>query len=171
MIAFKDCIDSHLINGIIEGDYFERKEINPTYGNDGLTGANGEHNGAIIIYGGRYNTLENITVKKVTGYNVMNERGTGHMNDGGLIVVGAGFWTDPQWVELWKKGDETDLVEGKEVVCTNRITSDYIDISVLLPYGGISIGPQLSDYPTAHYYEYKISFFDENKTFITEFNG
>lgn len=171
MIAFKDCIDSHLINGIIEGDYFERKEINPTYGNDGLTGANGEHNGAIIIYGGRYNTLENITVKKVTGYNVMNERGTGHMNDGGLIGIGAHFWTNPQWVELWKKGDETDLVEGKEVVCTNRVTSDYIDISVLLPYGGISVGPQLSDYPTAHYHEYKISFFDENKTFITEFNG
>lgn len=171
MIAFKDCIDSHLINGIIEGDYFERKEINPTYGNDGLAGANGEHNGAIIIYGGRYNTLENITVKKVTGYNVMNERGTGHMNDGGLIGIGAHFWSDPQWVKLWKKGDETDLVEGKEVVCTNRVTSDYIDISVLLPYGGLSTGPQLSDYPTAHYHEYKISFFDENKTFITEFNG
>lgn len=31
MIIFENCIDSHLINGTIQGDYFDRKEINYNY--------------------------------------------------------------------------------------------------------------------------------------------
>lgn len=178
MIVFKECVDSHLINGIIEGDFFERKAINYNYNEgteeapkykDGLSGSNGEHNGAITIYGGRYNTLENLTVQKVTGYNVMNEKGIGHANEKGEVkYVNASFWLNNG--SYWTSGDRKDLVNGVEVPCNNRCISDYIDVSPLVALGGMSVGKMLSDYPTGHYYQSKACFYDVNKTFIEEFD-
>lgn len=176
MIAFVDCEDSHLINGIIEGDYFERKEVNYNYNEGteenpvyktGLANANGEHNNTITIYGGKYNSLDNLIVRQTTGYSLMNREATGHGKNGDLLYINAGFWDELLY--LWENGDRKDLVNGVLVDCSNRVTSDYIDISSLVPYGAISVGRMLSNYPTSHYYEVKLSFFDENKNFIEEF--
>ena len=74
IIIMKNCIDSHLVNGTIEGNFTERATYQynagtveePIYEN-ALKGINGEHDGGVVIYGGKYNTVENITLTNVTG--------------------------------------------------------------------------------------------------------
>lgn len=174
MIIFENCIDSHLINGTIQGDYFDRKEINYNYNvgteenpkyEDSLVHGNGEHNGAITIYGGKYNTLDNLVIKEITGYNVMNEKDKS-------LGQGDGVNMCYHWGEnmgCWLKGNNTDLVNGLETYSPYRLTSDYIDITKLLSNGYFSTGKYISDYPSQHYYEVKLSFFDSNKNFIEEY--
>ena len=144
MVRFKGCINSHLINGILEGDYAERLE------NDWISGGNGEHNNTLYIYGGRYNSIENLKIYQTTGYNVC----TGQNGDlGGSVPF----------------GDVTDgirLVNGEEVqaegYCTtsfsdlSKNTSGYIVCSVWLGYGGIRTG----------HWDVDFNFYDGNQQFI-----
>ena len=64
MVRMYGCFDSHIINGTFEGDYFERQE------NGWISGSNGEHNNTFYSYGSRFSSLDNITIKQTTGYNV-----------------------------------------------------------------------------------------------------
>ena len=58
LVDTREKVNSHIT------DYFDRKEINSAYGDDSLVNSNGEHCGAIIIYGGKYNTLDNLIIKE-----------------------------------------------------------------------------------------------------------
>ena len=172
MVTFTDCVDSHLINGTIEGDYFERQSA--TFYTDtetgktsnGLDHANGEHCSCIAINGGRYNSIDNLTIKQITGYNCQCER---TMKE--LPTVNMCY----HWGEnlgCWLNGNNKDIINGVETtVAEERCTSDFVDISKLLPYKAFSSGKMLSDYPSGGYYEVLLSFYDENKNFIESFVG
>lgn len=146
IVSFYNCIDSHLINGTIEGDFAERKA------NGWLSSNNGEHNNTIYMYGGRYNSIENLIIKQTTGYNVCtgqagNEKGWNNVAFGTVI-------------------DGIRIVDGIEVECEGYSTttlsdlsnnkSGYIVTSVWLGYGGIRTNHWDIDY----------SFYDENQNFI-----
>lgn len=165
MMVFDDCIDSHLINGTLEGDYFERLENKEEY----LDGGNGEHSGCITINGGRYNTLDNITIQKITGYNCQCEKSYSvSAHPPGIGVNMNNTWGDN--MGCWDKYPKTDLVRGVEVANDQRLTSDYIDISSLVNYENyFSCGKYLTDYPTTGYYEVLCTFYDENKNYIDDF--
>lgn len=165
MIIFKNCIDSHLINGTIQGDYFDRKEINSAYGDNSLVNSNGEHCGAITIYGGKYNTLDNLIIKEVTGYSILNEK---TLDLGQNNSISMCYTWGPN-LGCWLNGNDTDLVNGEEVYSRYRLTSDFVDISSVIPYKYFSVGKYLSDFPSLHYYEVKLSFFDSNRNFLEEF--
>ena len=170
MVVFEDCIDSHMINGTMEGDYFERKElIWPELDDEGNTsnalgGGNGEHCSCISMNGGKYNTLDNITIKQVTGYNLQCEKTYQHME---TVNMSYHFGENKG---CWLNGNNTDIIDGVETtVQEERCTSDYIDISSLVPYGGFSCGKWLTDYPSGSFYEILLSFYDEDKNFIESF--
>ena len=63
MVRMSDTFDSHVINGIFEGDYAERKA------NGWATSYNGEASNCFSSYGGEFNSLDNVTITQITGYN------------------------------------------------------------------------------------------------------
>ena len=64
IVKFDNCIDSHLINGTVAGNYDERQNlIWSEDGSNAVVGSNGEHDNSIIINGGEYCTIDNITIK------------------------------------------------------------------------------------------------------------
>ena len=145
IVRFKSCIDSHLINGIIEGDYAERIE------NDWLSEYNGEQNNAICTFGGRYNSLENLKIYQITGYNVCTSF------DGDLINGS---------VELGALTDNIKLINGEEVENNGYCTSDYSDLTnVTTNYIVCSKWLGCGGLATKHW-DVDISFYDENKIFI-----
>ncbi len=63
MINMLDCYDSHLVNGIVEGDYFEHDYKNSTHMAEWVLGFNMEGNS-------KYCSVERVHVRYVTGYGV-----------------------------------------------------------------------------------------------------
>lgn len=152
-IVFEDDYDSHLINGTLDGDYGEHNIINPTTGNRDW----GEHCYAIDFIGGKYNTLENITIKNTVGYTT-----TSQIKNSCLLS--------------WDKTMvNTDIIDGIEVESTNRTTTlnfidltkllennrKYIIASIYLGYSGMVSNSWIIDF----------HFFDENYNFIETIRG
>lgn len=65
MINMIHCIDSHLINGIVEGDYFEHYYDQSSNNSEWVCGIN-------ISGGSRYCSVRNMVVRHITGYGVSN---------------------------------------------------------------------------------------------------
>ena len=71
MVRMEDTFDSHVINGVFEGDYSERTV------NGWLSKCNGEQSACFMSYGGEFNSLDNITITQVAGYNSsVNQNGS-----------------------------------------------------------------------------------------------
>ena len=174
MVTFEDCIDSHLINGTLEGDYFERSVDKEAY----INGANGEHSSCIAINGGKYNTVDNITITKITGYSLYCEKGSvgnHYFEDCSLIGDKWGDNSAGTWV------DNIELIDGVEhefigtTDINKKYTSSFIDLtkikSKLIQYNVeyIRVGKSLSDFPTGHYFEELLTFYDADKNYIDSF--
>ena len=117
MIRFQDCIDSHLVNGTLEGNYAERQSAGYA------SGYNGEGDGCIYINGGKYNTTENLTIKQISGYNYT-------VNFGNYMCMedkSTAKWNDNTFVNA----------EGKTVAKTGYTTSESFDLASYKPYGWI----------------------------------
>lgn len=178
MVVFSDCIDSHMINGTLEGDYFERQTMvwettTDENGNEvvsnALGGDNGEHSHCITMNGGKYNTLDNITIKQVTGYNLQCEmsysRGIHPPSSGGIVVTYGGADNPGSWTYL-----NTDIIDGVEVPTTGRLTCEYLDLTNLLKNDTyFTTGPYLGSAPFGYYYHVKCTFYDENKNYLTDY--
>lgn len=67
IVKMENVVDAHLINGILEGDRWERQEL-------GLEpGGKGEPINTITINGGKYCSIENLTIKNTTGHTVFTQ--------------------------------------------------------------------------------------------------
>lgn len=176
MVKMVNCIDSHLINGTLEGDYFERKEMQVNIGTeeapkykDGISGANGEHNSCLVICGGKYNTVENVNISKITGYNLMCEKIPGTKNLDGIVICQG--WGD--YAGLWE--DNVTIVDGvaQEYMSVTtekqRCTSPYIDLTKVLSFNYLCIGKWLSNFPSGRFWDVELNFYDENKNFVEYF--
>lgn len=67
IIKMEDVVDAHLINGTLEGDRMERAA------NELEKGGKGEAINTVTINGGKYCTLEDLTIKNTTGHTVFTQ--------------------------------------------------------------------------------------------------
>ena len=151
LVRMFNCEDSHIENGTFEGDYFERQE------NGWISGSNGEHNNTFYFYGGRFNSLENITIKQTTGYNVC----TGQAGGSGAREESYS-WQDNIAIdrttgqEYEKQGWTTStMAKLKDIALTEK----YIVTSVWLAMGGLA----------GTYWDMDYHFYDENQEHIESF--
>ena len=146
MIVMNDTFDSHIINGTFEGDYVERKA------NGWANGYNGEHSGCFMSRGGEYNSLDNITITQVTGYN--SSLG---LSNSKTPFTKLGAWEDDvivkNGVDTVKKGYVTSKLS---VIEEPLLASHYMVASVWLGYGGLR----------GERWNIDFHFYDENQNFI-----
>ena len=145
MVRMTGTFDSHVINGTFEGDYAERKA------NGWATGYNGEGSNCFISYGGEFNSLDNVTITQITGYN------SGVNQDGSYGGGKLGAWEDNvvvvNGVDTFKEGYTTSKLGTMD---NNMLANHYIVASVWLGYGGLKSSRWNIDF----------HFYDENKNFI-----
>ena len=145
MVRMTDTFDSHVINGTFEGDYAERKV------NGWATSYNGEASNCFISSGGNFNSLDNVTITQITGYNCcVGQNGT--YGEGKL-----GAWEDNiaviKGIDTFKEGYTTSKLGTMDDV---MLANHYIVASVWLGYGGLKSSRWNIDF----------HFYDENKNFI-----
>lgn len=149
------CEDTHIINGIIQGDYDTHDFANSTNNSEWVHG---------VDIGGRskYCSLENVEIKDITGYGIIS----GFEAD----KDGAGYcWSSPRLTTTTNVSKNT--ITGKlDATCY----TDFIDISVLKVDGcnyfqfGKYLGYQ--GCPSSTWY-YTLEMYDENKKLVDTFNG
>ncbi|MCQ2534843.1 MAG: Ig-like domain-containing protein [Clostridia bacterium] len=115
IVSFYDTVDSHLTNGTLEGDRFERKAL-------GLeTGTLGERISTVRMYGGKYNSIINVNVQNSTSYaffktytyptrNVIRNYESGAIDPATGNLVSAPDCSTSSYMDLseWRKNDQLD---------------------------------------------------------------
>lgn len=111
-----DATDAHLINGTLEGDRFERKDL-------GLEkGYEGEPINTFLFQGCNNCSIENLTIKNTTGHTI---------------------GTQYRWGPGTKFSEYTkvDIVDGKEVASSDRSTSNMVDLTKIKAWSKyVSVG-------------------------------
>ncbi len=152
IVAMLDVVDAHLVNGTLEGDRFERQA------EDLENLGQGEAINTVFISGGKYNSLENLTIKSTTGHTIFT----------------TGTWDGPG--ALMEKFTRTSIINGKEVADQNCSTSSMIDLTKMLAYDAdedyVYVGHPggyrgLNGESPVIY----LSFYDANHRFMETFTG
>lgn len=144
LVRMNNCYDSHLINGILEGDRIERKAL-------GLeTGYKGEPISTIQFVGCKYSSLENLLIKQTTGHTVISTFGKGA---GNILIPNTTF---EKLLIYNDKILETDLWSTSQFINISGFTMNYLTVGKYLGYRGV-IGKSLIVY---------YNFYDENYNFI-----
>lgn len=159
MFSLNNTIDSHLINGIIEGDYFSHDYTNSTEDPEWV-------NGISIEGESKYSSFENLIIQNITGYGSCN--GIANSRDNTL-----GYnYTSPQYIGNTFKLGDIDKKTGLDISSTNRTTSDYIDITKFLPYEYLSISVYLGYQGNpCNTWNILCHFYDCEKKYITSINS
>ena len=144
LVRMNNCYDSHLINGILEGDRAERKSL-------GLeTGYKGEPISTFQFLGGKYCSIENLKIRQTTGHTVMS---AGGVSGGGTSIPNTSF----QKILIYEgKIINSDLWSTSQFIDLNKFTMNYITVGKYLGYRGVR-GNSLIVY---------YNFYDENYNFI-----
>lgn len=154
MLEINNTIDSHVINGTIEGDYFSHDYINSTDNSEWVNG---------ILIGGesKYSSFENITIKDITGYGSNN--GIQYSRDGNLGYT----YIYPRGIGNSFKLGDIDRITGLDISSINRTTSNFIDITGYTEVGYISISVYLGYQGNpCGTWNLICHFYDDNKSFI-----
>ena len=85
VVAIADVRDAHLVNGTIEGDYYEHDYANSQHNSEWPMGFS-------IDGDAIYCSVENVTVKDITGYGAGNGMGRGKDNQLHWFYEGFGGW-------------------------------------------------------------------------------
>ena len=157
MVRMTDAIDTHLHNGVIEGDYFAHDYANSEYNSEWVSGF--EMGGSC-----RYCSVHDLTVKDITGYGMQN----GISNTSSL---GYSFF-NPVLVGDMETGD-IDKTTGQNIDCSYRLRSNMVNIS---SYQGksdfltvsIHLNYQGNEFDTWNMVVY---FYTSNQQFIKAING
>lgn len=110
IVSMSDTIDAHLTNGTLEGDRFERKELGWE------TGFSGEPIGTVIVKGGKYNTVTNMTIRNTTGH-----------------TLGSGSVPGP-YKQIPSYTRTAILDDGREVANSNCSTSCLMDLTDIIAW-------------------------------------
>lgn len=151
LFTFVNTDDSHIMNGVIEGDYNER-DLTPT---PEVPQYVGEFCGLISIQGdSKYTTVENVTIKNSVGYTT----GIG-------VASGESVWGKVRYFENFKMGDVNE--HGVDIEASDRCISDFNDISSQVEFGytmpGRFLGMRGQQGKSSIV---KLHFYDENKLFL-----
>ena len=114
MISLNNTFNSHVINGTIEGDYYEHDYDNSLNNSEWV-------NGIAIEGESKYSSYENLIIKNITGYGATN--GIANSPDNSLNY----FYLAPILIPKFELGD-IDRTSGCYTKSSNRTTCDYIDI-------------------------------------------
>ncbi len=152
IVQINNAVDSHLMNGTLEGDRFERKALG-LESEEANRDCKGEPINTLLMQGCKYSSVCNLTVKNTTGH-----------------AVGSGGIFGPEYTMISQVTD-TAIFDGTEVdsdVCTTSSMIDlapimaweefdgYIFVAHLLGYKGIQ-GKSPIEY---------VSFYDENQNYL-----
>lgn len=142
IVNFYNSYDSHLINGILEGDRFERKALGFE------TGYNGEPINTVYFYGGKYSGINNLTIKATTGHTIFSVSGE---SAGGVKI------TSFEKTLIYNgKNINSALWSTSEYIFLDKFIKNYLTVGTVGGYRGIK-GKSLSVY---------YNFYDSNKDFI-----
>lgn len=130
MVRMKGTFDSHIINGIFEGDYAERQE------NGWISGSNGEHSNCFYSYGAELCSLENITIKQITGYNICTGQDGNIGADKNLNRINE-WYENINIVNGIEEESQGYLTSNLAKLGPNMISNKYIVGGVWLGYAGI----------------------------------
>lgn len=159
MIEINNTINSHVINGIIEGDYFSHDYANSTNNSEWV-------NGVSIGGEAKYSSFENLNIKNITGYGASN--GIANSRDGSL---GYTYIYPKELGNIFKLGD-IDRKTGSLINSTTRTSTDFIDISSYSDVGYISIGAYLGYQGNGcGTWNVIFHFYDSNKLYIKSTDG
>lgn len=154
MININNTINSHVINGTLEGDYFSHDYANSPNNSEWPLG---------VTIGGeaKYSSFEDITIKDITGYGSGN--GIENSRDGSLGYTHI----SPRSIgDNFKLGD-IDRNTGLDIESTTRTTCDYRDISGYSDIGYLSVSIYLGYQGNpCGTWNLICHFYDENKKYI-----
>lgn len=144
LVRMTNCYDSHLINGILEGDRAERKAL-------GLeTGYKGEAISIFQFLGGKYSSIENLKIRQTTGHTVMSAGGI----SGGITSLPN---TSFEKLLIYEgKAINSILWSTSQFIDLNKFNMNYLTVGRYLGYRGVR-GNSLVVY---------YNFYDENYNFI-----
>lgn len=158
MIDINNCLNSHLINGIIEGDYYSHDYANSERNSELILGVS-------ISSSSKYSSCNNVKIKNVTGYGAGN--GIAYTRDN----LGHTYLSYKTIDNLFKLGD-IDRTTGSPITSNSRTTSDFIAITDYESIGYLTIskylGYQGNDCGT---WNIICHFYDTNKNFIKSIDG
>ena len=151
IVRMYDTYDAHLTNGTLEGDRFERQEL-------GLEkGYQGEPINTLLMSGGKYSSISNLTIKNTTGHTV----GTGYIWGPNLTMTDF---------------TKTAIIDGKEVEREGCSTSSFMDLTKIIDWD-----PNEDYMYVGHGEGYRgikgnssvvyVHFYDENKNFLETVTG
>lgn len=159
MVSIKNKFDSHVKNGIIEGDYYEHDYDHSEHNSEWVMGLG-------ITGNSRYCSFENLSVKDITGYGSYT----------GLAKPSeeSPYYTSVPYIPInntFKKVD-IDRKTGEEIESDCRTTCSFIDLKdhSSLPYISISkyLGYQGIETDS---FNVLCHFYDENHKFIKTIDG
>lgn len=147
MIRIRDGIDSHVINGTVEGDYFEHDYKNSEKNSEWVCGVD-------ISGGSKYSSIENLNIRYITGYGASNG-----FHDNYAYPIGIGG-------NKFKSGD-ISTKDGLDTPCPSRCSSDFIDISRFIPFKYLAFSLYLGYQGMAtDSWNYVAHFYTKDKTYI-----
>ena len=159
MFAINNCYDSHIVNGIIEGDYglreFKQAEGRVEY-------ISGEQSGCCRISGdSKYCSLENVTIRKFAGYTV----GTGVMPTNCLIQNEEQTIIDFSVVLKFEQGT---IENGIEKEADYMHLTQFLDLEKFKNKGVFRLGSYLGTLYQPHGDSaiIKCHFYDKNKEYL-----
>ena len=159
MITLNNTFDSHVINGIIEGDYYSHDYANSPNNSEWVMG---------ISIGGesKYSSFENLIIKDITGYGGGN--GIANSKDKSL---GYTYLSPTALGDIFKLGD-IDRKTGEVIESTNRTTSDFINIDGYDEIGYLSVSKYLGyQGNSSNTWNIIAHFYDGNQNYVTSIDG
>ena len=159
MITLNNTFDSHVINGIIEGDYYSHDYANSPNNSEWVMG---------ISIGGesKYSSFENLIIKDITGYGGGN--GIANSKDKSL---GYTYLSPTALGDTFKLGD-IDRKTGEVIESTNRTISDFINIDGYDEIGYLSVSKYLGyQGNSSNTWNIIAHFYDGNQNYVTSIDG
>ncbi len=164
LVLMDNCVDSHLINGTLDGDRFERQDAGLETVNANRSGM-GEQINTVLIKGGKYCSVSNLTIKNTTGHSVVK------FYEWGKEIFLAGF-------------TRTAIFNKDEIAAPNCSTSAMTDLKPIIDHcKSESEQKYMGEYYmyVGHPQGYRgihgdsaivyVSFYDESKTWISTVTG
>lgn len=154
MMELNNTFDSHVINGVVEGDYYNHDYANSPNNSEWV-------NGVFIGGESKYSSCENLIIKDITGYGALN--GIKNSIDGKLRYT----YLPPTYIGGTFKLGDIDRNTGIDIKSTNRTTCGFVDISGYSDLGYLSVSVYLGYQGNpCGTWNLIFHFYDENKSFI-----
>ena len=159
MLTLNNTFDSHVINGTLDGDYYDHDYDNSPNNSEWIVG--------ITIDGeSKYSSVENMTIKNITGYGAGNSIAYSRYEDKNYT-----YYPPTPIGNTFQSGD-IDKKTGSSIPSECRTTSDFIDISKYSVPGYLSVSRYLGyQGNSCDTWNIICHFYDNNKKYLTSIDS